>query len=254
MTRATSRVPTRRARVRRGAVVVAAVSGLLVSGCGLGPDAPRPGTAARVGDVSISLDQVDDAVDLRCEIISEGGGAPQSGAEVRDQTLQSQTLRTIADELGDDYGVQSGAYYDQQLAGVRSDLATLGDEQLVEDALPTLLGPSYFIDILSQIGQQDLGITAADDTDNAGFSRGLDLTRQWLKSHPIETNPLFSSIEVGGLDEGVLSSRTDLAVAASDQAKAVEQALDPAAAGTDDPNADPAGDYAAALPASQRCG
>ena len=151
-----------------------------------------------------------------------------------------------ADQLAEEYDVESGQFYDNAQAEIRSQLerprrgpGRPGDGQ------PS--STDYFVDILIQVGRQELGISESDDPDGQqGIAQGLEIAQQWQDEHPITTNPRYSGMEIGDSNEGVLTTRDDISTAVSDFARdALGAAEDPLAE-------DPA--YVDSLPESQRCG
>lgn len=237
-----------RARITAAAAGVVA-AGLLLSGCGVAEGGVRPGVAAEVGDTSIKVADVEEAAEDRCEVLDElaaEADQPVSGARVRDLALQGAVLREIADELAEEYDVRSGGLYAAAQDEIRSQLAGLDDE-LVDRAVTSLASTDYFVDILIEIGRDELGLTEETDPGGQqGFQRGLEIAQAWQEEHPVETNPRYSAPVIGDADEGVLTTRDDLSHAVSDYA---EDAL---GAAEDPLGADPG--YAATLPESQRCG
>jgi hypothetical protein len=102
-------------RLGRLAVLGAAVA--LLSGCG----AARPGIAAEVGEKTITVNEVDELAGSVCavqeDVPDQGGNAPQvvSGERARNSSMQALILRSIADQMADDYGVESGADFQGQV-------------------------------------------------------------------------------------------------------------------------------------------
>ncbi len=237
------------ARARLTAAAVGVVAAGLLSGCGVAQDGVRPGVAAEVADTTISQADVEQATEDRCEVLGELAGEddqPVSGARVRDLALQGEVLREVGGQLAEEYDVESGQFYDNAQAEIRSQLEGL-DEDLVDRVMVSLSSTDYFVDILIQVGRQELGISESDDPDGQqGFAQGLEIAQQWQDEHPITTNPRYSGMEIGDSNEGVLTTRDDISTAVSDFARdALGAAEDPLAE-------DPA--YAASLPESQRCG
>jgi hypothetical protein len=221
----------------------------LLAGCGVADEGVRPGVAADVDGTTIRLADVEEAAEDRCEVLDElsgEGSGPVSGARVRDLALQGAVLREVAEELAEEYDVESGQLYDDARDEISSQLEGL-DEDLVDRAVVSLSSTDYFIDVLIEVGRDQLGLSETDDPGGQqGFTRGLEIAQEWQEAHPIETNPRYAHPEIGDADEGVLTTRDDLSAAVSDYAKdALGAAEDPQAA-------DAA--YAAELPDSQRCG
>ena len=236
--------------IPRVAVAAAGVvtAGLL-AGCGVADEGVRPGVAAEVGGTTIRVAEVEDAAEDRCEVLEQLAGEddqPVSGARIRDLALQGAVLREVASQLADDYDVEAGQLYDDALAEIRRQLEGL-DEDLVDRSVTSLASTDYFIDILIQVGRDELGLTESDDPGGQqSFPRGLEVAQAWQDEHPVATNPRYASPVIGDADEGVLTTRDDLSAAVSDYAK------DALGAAEDPQGADPA--YAASLPESQRCG
>jgi len=210
-----------------GAVVV------LLSGCG----SARPGVAAEVGADTITVSAVDELADDVCtlqESLPEGeANQPQttSGLAARDGALQSLILRSIADQMADDYDVSAGNDFQAQVDRIRLQFGGI-DEEKVEAALPAYTAIPYFIDIMTQIGE-----ATGDATGDQALTAGIKQAQDWQTEHPVTTNPMFGSFNIG--DQEIESERDDLAFPASQSAK-------DASSGS--------ADYYASLPESQRCG
>lgn len=234
----------------RGAVAVAASAVVALSGCGVGDDTLRPGLAAQVGDTDIALEQVDDAAADLCEMVTslteQGASSTLPGSVVRDNSLQYAVMREIAEQLADEHDVQPGELYRSSLEGNETQLAELEvDTELLDGVVPVITSDYYFIDIVQQIGREELGLTPEEDTGNEGIEEGLRVAQEWEADHDIEVNPRFADISIGDL-ESILDTQVDyLSVPVSDFAK---QAL------ADDALDDPDTTYADSLPESQRCG
>jgi hypothetical protein len=236
-------------RARLAVAAVGVIAAGLLSGCGVADEGVRPGVAATVADATINVSDVEEAAEDRCEVLGElagEGDQPVSGARIRDLALQGEVLREIATQLGEEYGVGSSQLYQDAQAEIRSQLAGL-DEELVDRAVRSLSSTDYFVDILIQVGREELGISESDDPDGQqGFAQGLEIAQQWQDEHPVVTNPRYSGVEIGDADEGVITTRSDISTAVSGFAReALGAAEDPL-------NQDPG--YAASLPESQRCG
>lgn len=238
----------------RLALAATAVLGAgLLGGCGFSDGVGiAPGTAAEVGDTRIPVDAVDEAAEDRCEVLDqlagEGGGEPVPGSRVRDLALQGEVLRVVADELAEDYDVTAGPLYSSALDAIAAQLAEV-DRELRERATPALASTDYFVDVLIGVGREDLGLTEEQDPQGQeGFTRGLEIAQEWVEEHPIETNPRFSEIRIGGVDEGILRSRSDLSVGVSDFAADADALV------TGEAEEGAEGALAASLPDSQTCG
>jgi hypothetical protein len=236
-------------RARLSIAAVGVVAAGLLSGCGVADEGVRPGVAATVADATINVADVEEAAEDRCEVLGKlagEGDQPVSGARIRDLALQGEVLREIATQLAEEYDVESGQLYHDAQAQVRSQLAGL-DEELVDRAVRSLSSTDYFVDILIQVGREDLGISESDDPDGQqGFERGLEIAQEWQEENPVVTTPRYSGVEIGDADQGVITTRSDISTAVSDFAR------DALGAAEDPLNQDPG--FAASLPESQRCG
>jgi len=244
--------------VRRslGAVAVVAIAGLALSGCGLADQGLRPGLAAQVGDATIDLDTVDDDAAALCDMITflakEGASSGVPGSVVRDNSLQYAVLEELGDQLADEYDVESGAVYRESLDRNESQLSELGVSRAVlDDVVPTLSAGDYFLDIVQQIGWDELGMTPEEDSSNAGLTEGLQIAQAWEDEHGLEVNPRFADMSIGDLEEIVPTEVDEVSVPVSDFAQQAIAGVNPT-----DPNAqaEPDTTYLDSLPDSQRCG
>ena len=221
---------------RRGLrpLAVAAAVGLLLSGCGA-----QPGVAARVGDDSISLSQVDRDAALLCEAFE-----PQLQGQVypmrflRAQVLGSLLERTIGHQVAAEYGVEAGASYQALVSEQRA-----GYESLPERTRATVLdlatASAYRQSVLEAAADAELraeGVAAP--TQQQVAERGQDIFNQWPNDHEVVLDPRFG-LEV--VDGQIASADTALSFGLS-------------AAARDGSAAEPDPTYAQSLPDSQRCG
>jgi hypothetical protein len=218
---------------RLGPVAVLAVAVVLLSGCG----AAQPGVAAEVGQETITVDEVDELAANICSVTEDlpddsPNAGVRTGEQARNSALQALILRSMADQMAADYGVESGEDFRRQ-----EDRARLGfagsDEAKVEAALPGVTAIAYFVDILQQIGDT----TESGLSDDEALTTGIGLAQDWQAENGVETNPVFRSFSIG--DQEIEAERSDLSFAASGTAKDAE-------AGSQE--------YASSLPESQRCG
>jgi hypothetical protein len=235
--------------LRRAAVGTTVVA-LALSGCGVAGDSLRPGLAAQVGDAEIPLDTVNDAASDLCDMITDlakdGNAGTVPGAAVRDNALQFTVLREFADQLAEEYDVTPGDLYRDSREQQQAQLSQLGvDRDLLDGLLPTLTAPDYFGDIVQQIGQGELGLSADEDTQGQGIEEGLRIAREWESDHGLEINPRFSDMSIGDLDAFLQTEDQQLSMPVSDFAKQAAADVDPQ---------NPDTTYADSLPDSQRCG
>ena len=212
---------------------VVALAGLLLAGCG----SATPGVAVTVGDEQISNRQVNDVTANYCTAVGELESAvPMSF--VRQYVVQLLTLRSQASQIADDYGVEPGATYYNDVAQ-RQETASTKPEEVQDDFVELASTSAYAQDILDQVGAivlGDQGVT--DPTSEQTTQAGIDVFNQWPNTHELEVDPRYGLRSV----DGVLSPvDTSTSVAVGDSAKA-GAATEP----------DPA--FAATLPANHRCG
>ena len=212
---------------------VVALAGLLLAGCG----SATPGVAVTVGDEQISNRQVNDVTANYCTAVGELESAvPMSF--VRQYVVQLLTLRSQASQIADDYGVEPGATYYNDVAQ-RQETASTKPEEVQDDFVELASTSAYAQDILDQVGAivlEDQGVT--DPTSEQTTQAGIDVFNQWPNTHELEVDPRYGLRSV----DGVLSPvDTNTSVAVGETAKA-GAATEP----------DPA--FAATLPVNHRCG
>lgn len=212
-------------------------AGLLLTGCG----ASAPGVALQVGDERISVKRVDAAAESFCSALEdqiEAQGAAVPMRLVRQSTVQLLTVRSIAEQVAEEYDVSPGSTYGDELARQREQSRDM-DEDVRRDFLELTTSQAYAADILDQVGRirlEEQGVT--DPAPDQVSQAGADFFQQWPDTHGLEVDPRY------GLDtaDGMLSpADTSVSVAVSDEA----------VAGL---SSDPDVDQARRLPASQRCG
>ncbi|HEX5862437.1 MAG TPA: hypothetical protein VFY58_11370 [Nocardioides sp.] len=223
-------------RLARLAVIAPAVMLLaaVLGSCG----GATPGVAAEVGEDTITIDEVDQLAGDVCavqESLPDDAAAPgaqaTSGLTARDGALQSLVLRSIADQMADDYGLTTDQDYQAQVDQARLQFTGV-DEEKVEAALPAYTAIPYFINIMRQVGERN-GAATGDEA----LTEGVRQAQDWQADNPIRTNPMFGSFNIG--DQEIESERDDLSFPASSTAKDAEGG---------------SADYFASLPESQRCG
>jgi hypothetical protein len=210
-----------------------AIAGLLLTGCG----SASPGVAVKVGDEEISTRHVDEVTANYCTAVGELESAVPMGF-VRQYVVQLLTLRSQATQIADDYGVEPGATYSNDVAQ-RQDTASTQPEEVQDDYVELASTSAYAQDILDQVGRivlEDQGIT--DPTAEQTTQAGIDVFNQWPNTHDLEIDPRYGLRSV----DGVLSPvDTSTSVAVGDTAKAgMSSEPDPA--------------FAETLPANHRCG
>lgn len=210
-----------------------AIAGLLLTGCGTA----SPGVAVKVGDEEISTRDVNEVTSNYCTAVGELESAVPMGF-VRQYVVQLLTLRSQASQIADDYGVEPGTAYYNDVAQ-RQGTASTKPEEVQDDYVELASTSAYAQDIVDQVGRivlEDQGVT--DPTAEQTTQAGIDVFNQWPNTHDLEIDPRYGLRSV----DGVLSPvDTSTSVAVGDTAKA-GMSTEP----------DPA--FAETLPVNHRCG
>ena len=119
-------------RLARLAVIAPAVMlvASVLGSCG----GATPGVAAEVGDDTITIGEVDQLAGDVCAVQESlpDAAAPEaqatSGLTARDGALQSLVLRSIADQMADDYGLTTDQDYQAQVDQSRLQLTGVEEE------------------------------------------------------------------------------------------------------------------------------
>lgn len=209
------------------------VAGLLLTGCG----SAAPGVAVRVGDEELSVRHVDSVTENYCTAVGELESEVPMGF-VRQYVVQLLTLRSQASQIADDYGVEPGSTYANDVAQ-RQGTADTKPEEVRDDYVELASTTAYAQDILDQVGRivlEERGV--ADPTSEQVTEAGIDVFDQWPDANGIEIDPRYGLEAVDGALRPV---DTNTSVAVGDMAKAgLETEPDPA--------------FAETLPANHRCG
>lgn len=224
-------------RLMTGATL--AVAGLLLplSGCG----SASPGVAARVGDETLSVNDIDGAAGRMCTALGDQFEAESTTLPmsfVRQGTIQLLTLRSQALQVADDYGVEPGSSYLNDVAQQKRTAATMPEE--VQDTYVELTSTNALAnDIVQQVGGivlADRGVS--DPTVDEISQAGLDVFNQWPDANGIEIDPRYGLESIDGVLTPV---DTNTSVAVGERATT-------ALSGDPDPA------YARTLPLTHRCG
>jgi hypothetical protein len=213
------------------------VAGLLLTGCG----SASPGVAVKVGDQELSQRDVDATASEMCTALGDQFEAESTTLPmsfVRQGTVQLLTLRSQALQIADEYGVEPGSSYLNDVAQSKSTAATMPEE--VQDTYVELTtANSLANDIVEQIGAIALADAGVSDPSVEEISQaGIDLFNQWPDANGVEIDPRYGLESV----DGVLTPiDTNTSVAVSETART---AL----------SNDPDTAYAKTLPLSHRCG
>ncbi len=209
------------------------VAGLLLSGCG----SAAPGIAAKIGDQELTVRQVDTATAHYCTALGElESEVPMS--YVRQFVIQLLAVRSQAEQIADDYGVEAGSTYVNDLSQRQATAATK-PEEVRQDFLDLASAQAYAQDILDQVGAIELADAGVvDPTADEISQAGVDVFNQWPDANGIEIDPRYGLRSV----DGVLTPfDTNTSYALSETAKSGLAS-------------EPDTEYATSLPTTHRCG
>ena len=215
------------------ASVMVGLAGLLLTGCG----SATPGVAVQVGDEELTVRHVDEVTANYCTAVGDlESEVPMSF--VRQYVVQLLTLRSQASQLADEYGIEAGSSYRNDVAQ-RQGTAGTQPEEVREDYVELASSTAYAQDIVDQIGRitlEDAGVT--DVTAEQATEAGIDVFNQWPDANGIEIDPRYGLEVVDGVLTPV---DTNTSVAVGETAKA-GLATEPDTA------------FARSLPLTHRCG
>jgi hypothetical protein len=234
---------TRRLRARRPlALVGLAAAGLVLSGCGSSLGI-HPGSAAVIGDESLSMSKIDDTSTLFCKVyLAQSQQSQQSGplpmGAFRSFAAASLAKRLLGEQLAEQYAVQPASGYQQAVSQYQQALASSpADER--DAAIEVAGADAYLQNVQVAIGQQLTGNQGQSNADlKAALERGQVATQDWLKGHHAIIDPVFGVAVDGG---SFSQQKDDTSYALSTFAAQGAQAQ-------------PDSTYVSSLPAAQRCG
>lgn len=212
----------------------AAVAALALTGCG----AIQPGTAVEVGDETISVSRLDEVTTDFCEAISpqlDGQAQTIPNGFLRGGIAGTLAMRSVADQIADDYGVEASSdQYQQAVDQSRQGIAGL-PEDIRDSVLEVDTAPAYVEAVQAAVGEVLLdGEGEYEDFVNAGAEE----FETWIGAHDVEFDPSLNT----SVADGTITTQDDaVSFAVSEQAKAALE---------EQPNAA----LARELPATHRCG
>ena len=212
---------------------LALVSMFLVTGCGSVP-ALNPGVAVRVGDDTVSRQQVQDTADDYCAATLTRNAGQVPNHYNNGLSASAYALRAAADRFMDDHDVSVDDSYDQAIGEAEAQLADLSDAQ--RDAVIQIGGASVYASAAEiSVGRDLLGGSPSDEDAQAAGQKEFV---SWLDDHDVRIDPRYGV----SVDEGAITGAdTSLSFALGSTATKADAA-------------EPDATYAASLPASQRCG
>lgn len=207
------------------ALVGLAVAGLLLSGCG-GSVGIHPGSAAVVGDASVSLSKIDDTARLYCEaylptIQQRSLHVPMR--LLRQFVASSLAQRLLGEQLAAQYAVQPAPQYASHLSQVEQQFASAAPS--VKAAAIDVEGGSAFLQTIQISLGQKLLSASGQSTGNvkAELQRGQVATQDWLKTHDVRVDPVLGiSVSNGQFKAGADQTSypvSPLATEAADESK-----------------------------------
>ncbi len=221
---------------RLGVVAAVAAAGLFLSGCG----SASPGVAAQVGDQDISTNRVDELAGEYCLAIEDrltGNSQVVPQRFFRAGVAGTLAMRSVAEQLAEEYSVEPGPTYDEKLAELEQSVGVL-DDDVQEAVIEVESSPTYVEAVQRAVGEVLLEREGGEQKYDAQVARGRSEFDAWIAEHGVTFDPSLG-IELG--EEGIQTADTELSVAVGEAAKA-GAAEEPDEA------------YARSLPDSHRCG
>lgn len=213
-------------------IALASASILLLTGCGSVP-AFNPGVAARVGDETISVNEVDDVSTSFCTYV-EGQlqqGQVLAGHYLRGQVAGALALRAAVDQFADEQGVSAADDYATAVDQAKEQLGSLPDDQV--QAVIDVQGVTLYLQAVEKSVGEEQG-ASGDAATKAGEQEFL----AWLDDQDVDIDPRFGV----SIDKGVTTPvDTSLSYGLGDTTTKAD---------ADQPDTA----YAALLPETQRCG
>jgi hypothetical protein len=213
------------------------VAGLLLTGCG----SASPGVAVKVGDEQLSVRDVDTAAREMCTALGDQFEAQSTVLPmsfIRQGTVQLLTLRAQAMQVADEYGIEPGSSYRNDVAQRRRTAASM-PEDVRETYVELTSANALASDIVDQVGTivlEERGVT--DPTTEQVTQAGVDVFNQWPDANGIEIDPRYGLESVDGVLTPV---DTNTSVAVGQTAK-------------DGLKTEPDAAFARTLPMTHRCG
>jgi len=198
-----------------GAAAAALVGAVALSGCGVTGTDIRPGVAAKVGDDSITVQEVDETASGVCAYFKDDE-TDIPLAFYRSQILQVLVREAATRQVVSDVGAKLAAGYDDAAKQVVENYADLPAAQ--REAFVKIDTAAAYI----HYGELAAALAVGESTGETAVSpqeaseQGATLIQEWLLGEDVELNPMFGVVlgEDGALNGG----DTSLSVAVSDEA------------------------------------
>jgi hypothetical protein len=118
---------------------------------------------------------------------------------VRQFVLQLLTLRSQAEQIADEYDVEPGSTYLNDVAQ-RQGTAATKPEEVRADYIDLASAQAYAQDILDQVGAIELEKDGVTDATTEQISQaGVDVFNQWPDAHGVEIDPRYGLQSVDGV-------------------------------------------------------
>jgi hypothetical protein len=249
-------------RAARASILLLLV--LVLSGCGLRGTGFQPGVAVVVGDQTITQSHIAELTGPYCRGV--GDVLEQQGQKVSLRYLSSQvvvpqlTIRLLVEQLAEELDVEPTDQYRTELSALRTRVADL-DKEAADAVVEVESARSYYIDVLTTIGEMESGDGGSTEAADAALTGGREALSRWMvrgvegianedggDAPVLALNPRYGlrfaeTEDEGNKDGPVVRADTDVSYAYSDLAKgglAPETVEDPS--------------YLSALPARMVCG
>ncbi len=220
-----------------------ALVGLVLSGCG-GSVGIHPGSAAVVGDESLSMSKIDDTTALYCRAylpqIQQSSTKQIPMRLLRQYVAASLSQRLLGEQLASQYDVQPGSQYTQRIDQITQQFASASPDAK-KAVVDVEGGDAYLQTVQVAIGQKLLAESGQPAGSlKAALQRGVVATQDWLTSHSIRIDPVFGVAVDGGQFKPATDQTSYPLSALASQGTSATSQQDPA--------------YVGALPPAQVCG
>lgn len=204
---------TPRTRVRTLAALAAAAA-VLLSGCG----ALQPGTAVRIGDDRIAMNEVDALAEAICTAQSEqfeAQGVAVPGRYIRAEAAFKLFVEEAARQYAAEAGVEPRPAYARALSEARPILESLPADQR-EAYADGVRADAYVSAVVTAVGEKALREQGVEEPQVAAAQQqGGAMIQEWLTTADIEFDPRIGLVLT---DEGFQQVDTDTSFPVSDYA------------------------------------